>query len=420
MTPDGWRNLAVKDLADIVSGVGFPRKHQGSQVGKIPFFKVSDMNTQGNERGLRVAANTVDRALLDSLKGKLHPPGTVVFPKVGAALLTNKRRRLVVPSCFDNNVMGLVATGCDPDYLYLLMQAVDFADHVQSGAIPSINGSTVGGIRVLVPPLPEQRKIAAILSSVDDAIEKTQAVIDQVQVVKRGLMQELLTRGLPGRHTRFKQTEIGTVPEAWARVSLAEVVDLRLSSVDKKIVPGEEKVRLCNYSDVYNNTVIRSDMVFMEGTATEREIRKCRLEVGDVIITKDSETPDDIGVPAVVREQVVDLICGYHLAILRPLKSALDGEYLHYALCTSSAKRQFRMYANGITRFGLRAGDIGRVGMPLPSLPEQRKIATILSSMDDSMERSQASLSELQYLKSGLMSVLLTGELRVTPDNKAA
>ena len=81
-----------------------------------------------------------------------------------------------------------------------------------------------------LPPLSEQRKIAAILSSLDDAIEKTQAVIDQVQVVKRGLMQELLTRGLPGRHTRFKQTEIGEVPEEW---------DLRpAAAVCERIVVG--------------------------------------------------------------------------------------------------------------------------------------------------------------------------------------
>ena len=189
---------------------------------------------------------------------------------------------------------------------------------------------------------------------------------------------------------------------------MADVVDLRLSSVDKKITPGEKRVRLCNYSDVYNNSVISSDMEYMEATATEREVRNCRLEVGDVIITKDSETPDDIGVPAVVREQIADLICGYHLAILRPLKPALDGEYLHYALLTSDAKGQFQRYANGITRFGLRAGDIGRVKVPLPSLPEQRKIAAILSSVDDAIEKTQAVIDQVQVVKRGLMQELLT------------
>ena len=191
-------------------------------------------------------------------------------------------------------------------------------------------------------------------------------------------------------------------------VFLADVVDLHLSSVDKKITPGEKKVRLCNYSDVYNNNVLRSDMNYMEGTATEREVRNCKLEVGDVVITKDSETPDDIGVPAVVREKVADLICGYHLAILRPLKSELDGEYLHYALRTSKAKRQFQRYANGITRFGLRAGDIARVEIPLPPRPEQRMIAAILTSVDDAIEKTQAVIDQVQVVKRGLMQELLT------------
>ncbi len=127
-----------------------------------------------------------------------------------------------------------------------------------------------------------------------------------------------------------------------------------------------------------------------------------------MIITKDSETPDDIGVPAVVREQVADVICGYHLAILRPLKSALDGEYLRYALRTSNAKRQFHRYANGITRFGLRVGDIARVGIPLPPLPEQHKIAAILSSVDDAIEKTQAVIDQVQVVKRGLMEELLT------------
>ena len=149
-------------------------------------------------------------------------------------------------------------------------------------------------------------------------------------------------------------------------------------------------------------------MDYMEATATEREIQNCRLRVGDVVITKDSETPDDIGISAVVREKVADLICGYHLAILRPQESVLDGEYLNYSLSVESAKRQFRMYANGITRFGLRAGDIERVSILLPSPPEQRKIAAILSSVDGAIEKTQAVIDHVQVVKRGLMQELLT------------
>ena len=208
MRPDGWEERSLSDVARVVSGVGFPRKYQGRRAGPLPFFKVSDMNTRGNERELRVAANTVDDDLITVLKGAIHPPGTTVFPKVGAALLTNKRRLLVTPSVFDNNVMGLVPKTCDSRYLYYRMQTVDFRELAQIGAIPSINGSTVGNMRLLFPGLREQRKIAAILSSVDDAIEKTQAVIDHVQVVRRGLRQELLSQGMPEEHTRYKRTEL--------------------------------------------------------------------------------------------------------------------------------------------------------------------------------------------------------------------
>lgn len=194
----------------------------------------------------------------------------------------------------------------------------------------------------------------------------------------------------------------------WRWAALGDVVDLRLSSVDKKTVPGERSVRLCNYSDVYHHRAICADMDYMEATATDREVRNCRLEPGDVVITKDSETADDIGVPAIVGDDVRDLVCGYHLAILRPQKADLDGGFLHYALAAESAKRQFRTYANGITRFGLRTEDINRVRIPLPPISEQRKIAAILSAVDDAIDKTLAVVNQAQVVKSGVMQELFS------------
>lgn len=194
----------------------------------------------------------------------------------------------------------------------------------------------------------------------------------------------------------------------WQSAALADVVDLRLSSVDKKTVPGERAVRLCNYSDVYHHRVIRTGMDYMDATATEREIRNCALRLGDVIITKDSETPDDIGVPAVVGEEVPDLVCGYHLAILRPSKADLDGRFLFHALGDHGAKRQFQRYASGITRYGLRRDDINRVRIPLPPIAEQHNIAAILSSIDSTIETTQAVVDQVQVVKRGVMNDLFT------------
>ena len=188
----------------------------------------------------------------------------------------------------------------------------------------------------------------------------------------------------------------------WPAVALSKVAELTLSSVDKKSKPGEHPVLLCNYTDVYNHDFIRAEMDFMSATATEREIGRCSLVEGDVIITKDSEAYDDIGVPALVREHIPNLLCGYHLAILRA-KPELDSTYLFYALKTREVQQQFHAYANGVTRYGLRKADIGLVELPLPPpLEEQRAIAHVLSTLDDKIELNRRMSRTLEEMARAL------------------
>ena len=182
------------------------------------------------------------------------------------------------------------------------------------------------------------------------------------------------------------EADFTVASDRWRRAALGDLINLQLSSVDKKSKANEQAVQLCNYTDVYYNSFIHAEMDFMSATATEREIVKCSLGAGDVVITKDSEKHDDIGVPALVREDVPNLICGYHLAILRPRLSEIDGTYLFYALSTDKAQQQFHSYANGITRFGLRKADIGLVEIPLPPLADQKVISHVLSTLDDKIE----------------------------------
>ena len=190
--------------------------------------------------------------------------------------------------------------------------------------------------------------------------------------------------------------------DEWPLMSLGQVTELTLSSVDKKIKSDESEVLLCNYMDVYSNSFIRSDFQFMVATATKREIERCTLQPGDVIITKDSEQYDDIGVPALVRDDVDNLVCGYHLAILRPLQNLIDGAYLLYSLQTTNVKHQFHAYANGVTRFGLRKDDIQRVVVPLPPPPEQRTIAHILGTLDDKIELNRRMNETLEAMARAL------------------
>lgn len=193
----------------------------------------------------------------------------------------------------------------------------------------------------------------------------------------------------------------------WRTAQLHEVADIRVSNVDKKAVAGELPVRLCNYMDVYGNEYIRADLPFMEATATAVEIERFGVRRGDVMITKDSETPDDIGIPAVVTHDVEGLVCGYHLAQLRPREGVVDPTYLAKQLSLPATSAYFAQRATGSTRYGLSARTIAQTPLRLAPLVEQQRIAAILTSLDTAIEATEALIEKHQQIKAGLMHDLL-------------
>jgi type I restriction enzyme S subunit len=171
------------------------------------------------------------------------------------------------------------------------------------------------------------------------------------------------------------------------------------SNVDKLVVPGEEPVRLCNYVDVYSNDRITNDMDFMSASATPTEIAKFGLKVGDVLITKDSEDRHDIAVPAYVVETAPDLVCGYHLALLRAQSQNMCGEFLFWALQSKQAREAFSNAAGGVTRFGLTLDGMKNVALPCPDLATQKSIAGFL-------DRESARIDQLIEKKERLVELL--------------
>ena len=183
------------------------------------------------------------------------------------------------------------------------------------------------------------------------------------------------------RYPEYKPSGVewlGGVPAHWAELRLKNVASIRVSNVDKKSVEGQEPVRLCNYVDVYYHDQITPDLEFMEATATTQQIEKFALKKGDVLITKDSETPDDIAVPSFVSSDLNGVVCGYHLALIRPQAAVVEGAYLARSLAALGVRDQFHSSANGITRFGLSFSDISGASVLVPPLDEQHAIAAFL------------------------------------------
>ncbi len=192
---------------------------------------------------------------------------------------------------------------------------------------------------------------------------------------------------------------IDTLPRDWEAKPLRSTVDYVVSNVDKVPADDELPVRLCNYTDVYNNEFITLALEFMQATATEDEIAKFGLRVDDVAITKDSESWDDIGVPALVRETASDLVCGYHLALLRPRTQQMDGAFLFRCLQAKAVRVQLELAANGVTRFGIPKSEIGAMTLPVAPLAQQRAIA-------DYLDRETARLDALVGAKERVLGLL--------------
>lgn len=217
------------------------------------------------------------------------------------------------------------------------------------------------------------------------------------------------------RYPAYKDSGLSTgvqIPSHWSMMRLKYLATVRPSNVDKKTVEGQEAVRLCNYVDVYKNDFITDEFDFMRASATPSQVAAFSLKAGDVIITKDSETWDDIAVPAYVKTDLPGVLCGYHLALVRPRPGVIAGEFLFRAFAAEGICDQFRVAANGITRFGLDTSTLYDAVFPLPPADEQNRIVAFLdqetAKIDTLIAKKERLIELLQEKRTALISRAVT------------
>ena len=177
--PAHWEVLPVRRVAHFFGGTGFPHAYQGQTEGSYPFFKVEDMNSKGNGWILTKAANYVSEAVSRELRATICPTGSVVFAKVGAALLKNRRRVLGQASIIDNNMLAAVPTGVRTKYFAHVLGLVDFGELRRPGPVPSITGGDVASIPIPIPPQSEQ---IAIEEHLDDLRRRNRSMVRLVSI----------------------------------------------------------------------------------------------------------------------------------------------------------------------------------------------------------------------------------------------
>lgn len=200
------------------------------------------------------------------------------------------------------------------------------------------------------------------------------------------------------KYLKYKKSGIewvGEIPVDWKIKQLKHLAEVMPSNVDKKSQEDEQKIFLCNYVDVYKNNFITSDLNFMEATASDSQIEKFTLQKGDVIATKDSEDSNDIAIPALVKEDFKNVVCGYHLTLMRCNKKDLIGDYLYWLIYSKNYNHYFSLEANGVTRYGIGTYSFKNVNIVFPKIEEQRQIANYLNYKTNQIETLITNKKEL-------------------------
>jgi type I restriction enzyme S subunit len=406
MAVDGWEETTLEKLSDIRRGAS-PR----------PINDPKWFSEEG-PGWVRISDITKEKKYLRSTTQNLSAEGVKksVAVKPGD-LIMSICATIGVPRLVDMNACihdGFVlfenlSSRVDSEYLfYFLHTAMSrYLSMGQPGTQINLNTSIVKDTPIDLPPLLEQKKIAAILNSVDEAIAKTEAVIDQTRRVKQGLLQELLTRGIG--HTKFKQTEIGKIPEDW---TLEVLNDLSIKITDG--THHSPKTTESGYLYITSKNVrpfeLLIDSPLYISEKDHREIySRCDVKLGDVLLTKDGANTGNCTINPLNEE--FSLLSSVGLIRTDPQK--LSNQFLCQFLNSEIGRQQSigSMDGQAIKRITIKKIKAFRIATP--PIEEQHEISKILISQDDAINSEKRISSQLQILKKGLMKDLLTGQVRV-------
>jgi len=307
-----------------------------------------------------------------------------------------------------------------PKYLSYWIQLPNFKHMVinnTAGSVrESLNFSRLITFDFPLPPLPEQRKIAEILETVDKAIEKTEKIIEKYKRIKQGLMQDLLTKGIDEKGNirsekthKFKDSPLGRIPEEWEVVRLGEVGEIIDGDWILEKYYTESGVRLIQVGDIGIGKLLnKSNHYISEKSA--RHLKVKFLKDGQILI---SRLPDPIGRSCLVPKLPYPAITAVDVSILTVYEDISEKTFIVQILNTDLFFGQCSNLASGTTRSRISRSNLKNLLIPLPPLSEQKRIAEILSQIDQAIEKEEKYKEKLERLKKGLMEDLLTGKVRV-------
>ena len=406
-----WKIVRLEEIADMRGGASFPKAYQGNTEGKYPFYKVSDMNIEGNETLMQASNNWIEEDTVEILRAKLFSKDTVVFPKVGAAVHTNKKRLLSCDSLVDNNVMGVTIRDynlCIPYYLLYWFESVDLADFSNPGPLPSITVSTVKSAKIPLPPLPEQRAIAHVLQTIQEAKSTRQREVVLERERKAALMDYLFSYGTKGEPR--KETEIGEIPESWGLVELNKVCSKIVDCPHSTPKFLESGVLCARNFNIRSGIYVREPASYTSEAEYLERIKRLIPQEGDVLFSREAPIGEACLIPPDTR-----LSLGQRMMLLRVNSLMLDAYFLVQSFYVTPLRTKMLSLGRGATAKHLNVRDVKQLEIPIPPLNEQQEISEILQACDTKIAALEQEAERLDELFHAMLHELMTGQRSAVP-----
>jgi len=407
--PADWQTVKVEDVANI-SGGSTPRKSSEEYWGgDTPWVSPKDFDGPWIEE---TEDQLTDAGVKESTSNLLPPGSILLVVRSGILRRTLPIAKTLVPTTVNQDIKALEPQedSIVPEYLFQVLHSrsedVRGTCMKTGTTVESIQTSVLKKYEIPLPPEEEQRKIAAMGWSYDDAINKTESLIDQSFRTKKGAAQNLFHRGTRGANS-YKSTTVGEIPEHWEVASIGDVVEMAQYGISESLSEkGEYPIFRMN--NMENGYMVGEPMKYID--LDDDEFEKYRVEKDDILFNR-TNSHELVGKTSIF-ELDGDYVFASYLVRLRANERA-DPYYLNYYMNTQQGKNRLKAFATkGVSQSNINATNVQRVKLPLPPLEEQKEIAEIIRSYDDQVEQNREYKNQLQRSKKGLMQDLITGKIR--------
>ena len=374
----------LDDVGSFKSGTGFTEAEQGGKSG-VPFFKVSDMNLEGNQKVMVSANNYVNDEQIARLNYKPINKKSVIFAKVGAAVFL-ERKRIADSFLIDNNMMAFTPTE-DIDFIRQWFDTVRLSKYAQVGALPSYNASDLKTIKINLPALPEQTKIASFLTTVDNKIEQLSKKQELLGEYKKGLMQQIFSQAI-----RFKADDGSDFPD-WEEKKLGDVAEIVGGGTPPTAVEKywNGNIQWFTPTEIKSKFIVNSKRTI---TQVGLDTSSAKLLPKGTLLFSSRATVGEVGIA--VQECTTNQ--GFQSFIVNKNN---EPEFLYNWIIKN--KKEFIRRASGSTFLEIGKSEIKKIKLHIPALPEQTKIANFLSSIDSKIEQVGKQLDESKQFKKALL-----------------